>query len=75
MGKQYDISLSFEPLWYKRVRVVDIDGKVYEGEVIDVGRADDNDSGEDSIGIETHPDIRSGYDLDRSEIVSIEIIE
>ena len=75
MGKQYDITASFFPLAFKYVRVVDIDGKVYEGEVIDVGRADDNDSGEDSIGIETRPDIRFGYDLDRSEIVSIEIIE
>ena len=75
MSKQYDVSLSFESLWYKYVRVVDIDGKVYEGKVIDIGRADDNDSGEDSIGILTRPDIKFGYGFNRSEIVSIEIIE
>ena len=75
MSKQYDITASFFPLGFKRVRVVDIDGKVYEGEVIDVGRADENDSGEDSIGILTRPDIKFGYGLNRSEIVSIEIIE
>ena len=75
MTKKYDVTADFYPLYFKQVRVIDIDGVEYIGEVDDVGRAEENDSGEDSIGIITRPDINMGVDLNRSEILSIEILE
>ncbi len=73
MSKQYDVSLSFEPLWYKYVRVIDNAGKTYEGRVMMVCRADENDNGEESIGIITNMDLKVGTELYRHEIASIEI--
>ncbi len=75
MGRSFDIKASFWPLFGLYVCAVDKRGRVHKGRIIDVGRADDNDSGEDSIGIVTRPKDREGVDLDRSEIVSIEILD
>ncbi len=75
MGKFYDPNDSFWPLIGKYVCVKDIYGRTHRGRLIDVDRADDNESGEDSIGVITHPKVKCGSDINRSEIVSIEILE
>ncbi len=75
MGKIYNHNGSLYELYWEYVCVKDIYGKTHRGQVIDVGRADENDSGEDSIGIITRPKDGEGVGFDRHEIVSIEILE
>lgn len=73
MSQQYDVSQNFEPLWYKYVRVVENNGKIHEGRIMMVCRADENDNGEESIGIITNMELKTGIELYRHEIASIEI--
>ena len=74
MGNFFDPNGNFWGIVGKYASVKDKYGRVHRGRIIDACRADENDSGEDSIGIITHPKERCGSELDRSEIVSIEIL-
>jgi len=59
----------------KRVRVIDIDGQVFEGDCIDYTQALDNDPEIASIGVVTQPGAGFSYELYENEIKSIEIID
>lgn len=53
----------------KKVRIVDIDGKVFEGNVICITDSEENETDEDDITIETKEDEIVGFF--QSEIKSI----
>ena len=72
---KYDVNSDYYDLMGKYVRVVDDEGIVYEGRIMMMCRADENDEGEESIGIITNMVTRTGTELFRHEIVSIEILD
>lgn len=57
----------------KRVKVLATNGKTFEGVVINVDDAFDNESGYDSLNIETDKENDVVYDLNENEIESIEV--
>ena len=60
---------------FKFVNVVDIYGRHYDNWYCDDhGFPDDNDNGEESIGIVPNAKAKSGVDLSISEIKSIELV-
>ncbi|MGG1878269.1 hypothetical protein ABDI30_11965 [Paenibacillus cisolokensis] len=59
----------------RRIRVVDIDEQVIEGDCTDYTPADENEVEVASIGIVTEPGAGYAYELYENEIKSIEIIE
>jgi hypothetical protein len=59
----------------KRVRVVTVDGQVFEGDCTDYTQPLDNDPEIASIGVVTQPKSGFAYELYENEIKSIEVIE
>lgn len=58
----------------KRVKVLTTSGKTFEGVVINVDDAFDNESGYDSLNIETDKENNVVYDLNENEIENIDVI-
>ncbi|MGW7987738.1 hypothetical protein ACWEYO_10410 [Staphylococcus shinii] len=76
--KEVELNSESLRLWEyigKRVKVLATNGKTFEGVVINVDDAFDNESGYDSLNIETDKENDVVYDLNENEIESIEEIE
>ncbi|WP_062353302.1 hypothetical protein [Bacillus kwashiorkori] len=59
----------------KKIRLMDVDGQVFEGKCTDYTQALDNEPEIESIGIETVSGADYSYEIYENEIKSIEIIE
>ena len=75
MRTVFDKNGVYDPLVGKCICLTDIHGKAYIGKVLCRCRADENDSGEDSIGLSFTSRKHWDADFDRSEILSIEILD
>lgn len=76
--KEVELNSESLRLWEyigKRVKVLTTNSKTFEGVVINVDDAFDNESGYDSLNIETDKENDVVYDLNENEIESIEVIE
>lgn len=76
--KEVELNSESLRLWEyigKRVKVLTTNSKTFEGVVINVDDAFDNESGYDSLNIETDKENDIVYDLNENEIESIEVIE
>lgn len=59
----------------KRIRLVDTDDQVFEGDCTDYTPDDENASELASIGVVTEPGAGFAYEIYENEIKSIEVIE